>query len=393
MTGFSIDAVVTAVSEVTGPRERVGLHEPEFRGREMEYLARCIETGWVSYLGEYVERFERELAVATGTRHAVVTVNGTVATHTAMMVAGIGPGDEVLLPALTFVASANGVAHAGAIPHFVDSEITTLGLDPAKLADHLSSIAEVEGDVCRNKETGRPIRAVMPVHIFGHPVRMPALLEVAARFRLKVIEDAAESLGSLHDGRPLGGLGSMGILSFNGNKIVTTGGGGAIVTNDETLARRAKHLTTTAKKPHPYAFDHDEIGYNYRMPNINAAVGCAQLERLGDFVMRKRKLADRYRAALAGVPGVTFFGEPAGATSNYWLNAILLDDAHADERDRLIETFMKRGIQCRPVWTPMHELPMYRAAPRADLSVCEQIARRLVNIPSSPALADGLVTT
>jgi perosamine synthetase len=385
MASFSTEATLDAVVSVVGRHDRVGLHEPELKGREIEYLTRCIETGWVSYLGEYVERFERELAVATGTKHAIVTVNGTVATHAALMVAGIGQGDEVLVPALTFVASANGISHAGAIPHFVDSEVSTLGLDPDKLEIYLEEIAVVEGGVCRNMRTGRPIRAVMPVHIFGHPVRMRALARVADRFGLVIIEDAAEALGSMQDNRPVGGDGLMGILSFNGNKIVTTGGGGAIVTNDESLAKRAKYITTTAKKPHAYAFDHDEIGYNYRLPNINAAVGCAQLERLPDFVQRKRRLAERYAAAFAGIPGVTFFKEPAGAKSNYWLNAILLDEAYAASRDTVIEAFMARGIQ--PVWTPMHKLPMYAESPRMDLAGCESIARRLINLPSSPALA------
>lgn len=387
MAQFSTEATIDAVVGVVGKQDRVGLHEPELKGREVEYLTRCIETGWVSYLGEYVERFERELAAATGTKHAILTVNGTVATHAALMVAGIGQGDEVLVPALTFVASANGISHSGAMPHFVDSELSTLGLDPDKLQTYLEEIAVVEDGVCRNKLTGRPIRAVMPVHIFGHPVRMLELEPVADRFCLKIIEDAAEALGSMQDNRPVGGDGMMGILSFNGNKIVTTGGGGAIITNDEAIAKRAKYITTTAKKPHAYAFDHDEIGYNYRLPNINAAVGCAQLERLPDFVARKRRLADQYAAAFANVTGVTFFKEPAGAKSNYWLNAILLDDDHAGHRDALIEAFMARGIQCRPVWTPMHKLPMYRESPRMDLSGCESIARRLVNVPSSPALA------
>lgn len=387
MASFSADATIDAVTRAIGPQQRVGLHEPELKGREIEYLTRCIETGWVSYLGEYVERFERELAAATGTKYCVVTVNGTVATHTAMMVAGIGRDDEVLVPSLTFVASANGIAHAGAIPHFVDSELATLGLDPDKLEAYLAEIAVVENGVCRNRNTGRPIRAVMPVHIFGHPVRMRHLLQVAEHYRLTVIEDAAEALGTLSDNRPVGGDGLMGIMSFNGNKIVTTGGGGAIVTNDAEIARRAKHLTTTAKKPHAYVFDHDEIGYNYRMPNINAAVGCAQLERLRDFVERKRRLAELYAAAFKGVPGVTFFREPEGARSNYWLNAILLDEAYAGQRDALLEACIARGIHCRPTWTPMHKLPMYAASPRMDLSGCEAISRRLINLPSSPALA------
>ncbi len=391
MPKFSTEAAIQAVINVVGQHARVGLHEPELKGREIEYLTRCIETGWVSYLGEYVERFERELAVVTGVQHAVVTVYGTVATHAALLVAGVGRDDEVLVPALTFVASANAISHAGATPHFVDSELPTLGLDPDKLGRYLAEIAVHEDGKCRNRRTGRRIRAVMPVHIFGHPVRMRALANVAERFNLTIIEDAAEALGSLQDDRPVGGDGLMGILSFNGNKIVTTGGGGAILTNDDDVARRARFLTSTAKTPHPYAFDHPEIGYNYRLPNINAAVGCAQLEQLPGFLLRKRQLALSYADAFSELPGATFFKEPAGAKSNYWLNALLLDERHAAGRDALIEAFMRRGLQCRPVWRPLHKLPMYTHAPRMDLSTCESIARRLVNLPSSPVLAGRAV--
>lgn len=386
MVQFSQQAVIDAVRNVIGGADHVSLHEPEFKGREVEYLTRCIEDGWVSYLGEFVNRLERDLTSVTGTNYAVATVNGTAALQIALLVAGIKPSEEVLVPSLTFVATANAVAHAGAIPHFVDSEFTTLGLDPDKLEAYLEAIGVVEDGVCRNRETGRSIRAVIPVHIFGHPVRMRDLSRVAKRFGLVVIEDAAEALGSRHDDRPVGGHGLLSVLSFNGNKIVTTGGGGAILTNDAILAARARHLTTTAKKPHPYAFDHDEIGYNYRMPNINAAVGCAQLERLDDFVARKRGLADLYAEALAPVDGVAFFREPAGAASNYWLNALLLDEEHADARVTLIEALVARGIHCRPVWTPMHRLPMYASCPRMDLSACEAIASRLISLPSSPGL-------
>jgi perosamine synthetase len=387
MTRLKSEAIINAVTSVIGQHPRVGLHEPELNGREIEYLTRCIETGWVSYLGEFVDRFERELATVTGTKHAIVTVNGTVAAHTALVVSGIGRDDEVLVPSLTFVASANSISHAGAIPHFVDSEEATLGIDPVKLEQYLENITAIDDGACRNKQTGRRVRAIMPVHIFGHPSRMREICRIADRFHLKVIEDAAEALGSLQGGRPVGGDGVMGTLSFNGNKIVTTGGGGAIITNDDDLAQRAKHITTTAKKPHPYELQHDEIGYNYRLPNINAAVGCAQLERLQNFVNRKRQLAEHYAAAFVDVSGVQFFKEPPGAKSNYWLNAILLDEVHSGQRNELIESFMARGIQCRPVWRPMHMLPMYKSAPRMDLSGCESIARRLINIPSSPALA------
>ena len=386
MSFGAYDELIEAVRDVAGGAARLSLHEPELKGNETAYLSRCIEDGWVSYLGEYVTRFEEGLAAATGTAHAIAVVNGTVALHAALLVAGVKAGDEVLVPSLTFVATANAVSHAGALPHFVDSEMATLGIDPDRLERHLERVAVVDDGCCRNRETGRTIRAVVPVHIFGHPVRMRRLLQVAQRFSLLVIEDAAESLGSQQDNRSVGGDGLMAVLSFNGNKIVTTGGGGAIVTNDAATAHRVRHLTTTAKKPHAYAFDHDEIAYNYRMPNLNAAVGCAQLEKLDSFVERKRRLAEAYAERLSAVPFVASFREPSGARSNYWLNASLLDADMADERDAVLEAFIARGIHCRPVWTPMHRLSMYEACPRADLSTCEEIARRLINLPSSAAL-------
>ncbi len=387
------NTILEAVREVIPDRGRVGLHEPELKGNEAAYLTRCIESNWVSYLGEYVERFERELAELTNTSHAIVMVNGTVALHAALLVAGVEPGDEVLVPSLTFVASANAVSHCQAIPHFVDSEERTLGINPDALQAHLEEIAELRDGVCYNRHTGRVIRTVIPVHIFGHPVRMKELQQVAKNFGLVIVEDAAESLGSKMNGRPLGGDGLMGVLSFNGNKIVTTGGGGAVVTNNKTVAARLKHLTTTAKTAHPYAFNHDEIAYNYRMPNINAAVGCAQLEQLDDFIARKRKLADRYANAFASLEGAQFFSEPHGASSNYWLNAILLDDQDISARNEVLEHLIEAKLQCRPVWTPMHQLPIYKSAPRASLSVCEAIAARLINLPSSPFLADRTLTS
>jgi len=387
VSAFTRSAIIEAVRGVVDSPERVGLHEPELKGREIEYLTHCIESGWVSYVGEYVTRFERDLARVACTAHAVVMVNGTVALHAALLVAGVRPGDEVLVPALTFAATANAVSHAGALPHFVDSELATLGIDPDKLAAHLTATTEIRNGVCTNQLTGRPIRAMVPVHIFGHPARMGPLQEVAERHNLVLVEDAAEALGSRMNNKPVGGDGLMSVLSFNGNKIVTTGGGGAILTNDAEVAARARHLTTTAKIAHQYEFFHDQVGYNYRLPNLNAAVGCAQLERLDDFVARKRRLAETYAAALSGIRGITFFREPPGAASNYWLNAFLLDPEYAAQRDPLLEEFNAAGLGCRPAWTPMHRLPMYASCQRSDLATCEDIAGRLINVPSSPRLA------
>ncbi|HWQ61626.1 MAG TPA: DegT/DnrJ/EryC1/StrS family aminotransferase, partial [Negativicutes bacterium] len=294
----------------------------------------------------------------------------------------------VLTPALTFVATANAVSHAGGIPHFVDSEERTLGLDPHKLAAYLLETAAVKSDGCYNKATGRRIKAAMPMHTFGHPVDLDPLIELCGRYKIVLVEDAAESLGSYYKGVHTGKFGLISALSFNGNKVVTTGGGGAILTDDEELGRLAKHITTTAKLPHKWAFHHDMVAYNYRLPNINAALGCAQMEQLPGFIARKRALAARYRQALAAVPGVSFFSEQPFAESNYWLNALLLDEPDMAARDGLMAMCHEAGLMVRPAWTLMHRLPMYAACPRMDLSVDENIEARLVNLPSSVFLSE-----
>ena len=367
------------------------LHEPEIAGREWAYVKECLDTGWVSSAGAYVDRFETMLSDVTGAAHAVATVTGTAALHAALVLAGVEAGDEVIVPALTFVATANAVAYQGARPHFADSEENTLGLDAAKLADHLERTTEIQGGRCVNARTGRPIRAVVCMHAFGHPVNLDALSEVCRRFGLVLVEDAAESLGSYYKGRHTGTWGRLSVLSFNGNKTVTTGGGGAILTNDGDLARAARHLTTTAKLPHAWEFVHDQVGFNYRMPNVNAAIGCAQLERLDDFVERKRRLAQAYAAALDGIAGVRVFTEPDFARSNYWLNVLLLDPDVADRKDELLALCHERGLEARPAWTPMHRLAMYAEDPRMDLAVAEDLYARLVNLPSSPRLAPAAI--
>lgn len=364
----------------------VALHEPSFKGNEWAYVKECLDTGWVSSAGKFVDRFESQLAEYTGVKRAVAVVNGTAALHMCLLLAGVKPGDEVIVPALTFVATANAVAYCGAIPHFADSEFKTLGLDPGKLEAYLHTMGDVRGNECYNKETGRRIKAVVPMHTFGHPVDLDALSDTCTRYHLEIIEDAAESLGSLYKGKHTGNWGRVSALSFNGNKVITTGGGGAILTNDSELAQLAKHLTTTARIPHPWELSHDMVGYNYRLPNINAALGCAQLECLPSFLENKRALAERYQTAFSGVSGVSFFSEPGFARSNYWLNVLLIDDQHADKRDNVLRMATESGIQTRPAWTLMHRLPMYQKSPRMDLNVAENIGRRLVNIPSSPSL-------
>ncbi len=376
--------VVAALARVTTPP--VALHEPEFAGNEWRYVKDCLDTGWVSYKGAYVERFERDLAAFVGAKAAIAVVNGTAALHVCLILAGVQPGDEVILPSLTFVATANAVTFAGAITHFVDVETATLGMDPVRLDAYLGDILERRGDDAVNRLTGRRIGAVMPMHTFGHPVDLDLILEVCRRHGIPLVEDAAESLGSYYKGRHTGNHGLVSGLSFNGNKIATTGGGGAIVTNDATIAERARHITTTAKLPHRWEFFHDEVGFNYRLPNLNAALGCAQLEELGGFLADKRRLADRYAEAFADVPGLEVVREPEFGRSNYWLNAILLDPEQAGLRDPILQATNDAGFMTRPVWRLIHRLPMYADAPRMDLPVSESIEARLINIPSSARL-------
>jgi len=380
--------VVEAIRTVVG-HGPVALHEPLFAGNEWNYLKECLDSTYVSSVGAFVDRFENELAAYTGARYAVAVVNGTAALHVALRLAGVRPGDEVLIPALTFVATPNAVSYCGAVPHFVDSEQRTLGIDAGALREYLQMVSEVRNRQCVNRVSGRVIRALVPMHTFGHPVDIDGVLAVAADFHLALVEDSAESLGSTIRGSHVGTFGMMGTLSFNGNKTVTTGGGGAIISNDADLARRAKHLTTTAKVKHRWEFRHDEIGYNYRMPNLNAALGCAQLEQLPDFLRAKRRLFERYAAAFARVPAVHLVAEPKESRSNYWLQTLLLEDSVAEQRDSILEATNGAGLMTRPPWTLMHRLAPYRTSPRMDLPCAESLERRLINLPSSARLALG----
>ncbi len=370
---------------------KVSLHEPTFGGNELKYVTDCIHTGWVSSVGEYVNRFERELAAYTGAANAVVVSNGTSGLQVILELVGVRHDNEVLVPALSFVATANAVRHCGAWPHFVESDMRTLGIDVAKLDSHLGEIVEQRGGGCYNRRTGRRIAAIVPMHTFGHPVDMPALADLAERYRLEIVEDAAESLGSWIGNRHTGTFGRCAILSFNGNKIITTGGGGAIITNDSELAKRAKHLTTTAKRPHAWAFFHDEVAYNFRMPNLNAAMGCAQLERIGQFLDAKRLLASRYEDAFRDVPEVSLFLERPGTKVNYWLHTLVLAPEVAVLRDEILAATNVAGQMTRPVWELLHTLPMYRACERMATPVAEDLARRIINLPSSPQLIPGVV--
>lgn len=376
--------IVEAVRTVTGDGP-VALHEPSLCGNEWAYVKECLDSTFVSSVGRFVDRFEAELAAFTGARHAVAVVNGTAALHVALRLADVEAGDEVLVPTLTFVATANAVSYCGATPHFVDSDEATFGIGTQALREHLSDIGEMRGGHLINRITGRRIRALVPMHVFGHPADIEGLLGLARDFGLALIEDAAESLGSSYGDRQTGTFGLFGTLSFNGNKTVTTGGGGALLTDDAELARHAKHLTTTAKVPHRWAYVHDEVGYNYRMPNINAALGCAQLERLPEMLADKRRLFDRYRSAFSAVQHVRLAEEPSGCRSNYWLQTLVLDELVAEQRDAVLTATNDAGLMTRPVWGLMHRMVPYEACPRMATPVAESLERRLINLPSSSA--------
>lgn len=361
----------------------IGLHEPYFCGHEWPYVKECIDTGWVSSVGKFVDLFEQKLAEFTGVKRAIAIANGTSALHICLKLVGVEQNDEVLVPALTFIATANAVVYCGAIPHFVDSELKTLGVDAIKLKEYLNEIAEVRNNECYNKISGRRIKAIVPMHTFGHPIDLDAMRTVCDEFKLELVEDAAESIGSYYKGRHTGNWGKVAAVSFNGNKLVTTGGGGAILTNDDDLGQLAKHLTTQAKLPHKWEFRHDMIGYNYRMPNINAALGCAQLEQLPEFLLKKRQLTHRYEELVAVFDGIDLFLEPDFAKSNYWLQSILLAPEYASQRDEILSKCHEARILVRPVWNLMYTLPMYKECPKMECFVAEDISNRLVNLPSS----------
>lgn len=380
-----VEQIIGAIQFVVGSGP-VSLHEPTFTGNEWTYLKKCLDSTYVSSVGKFVDQFEVDLADYTGAKHAVAVVNGTAALHLALQLAGVLPGNEVLIPTLTFVATANAVKYCGATPHFVDSEERTLGLNPYALRDYLKNIAEVCNGKCINHNTGRIIQALVPMHTFGHPVDIEGVLKVARDFHLVVVEDAAESLGSTYHGCHTGTFGLMGALSFNGNKTITTGGGGAILTNDSNLAKRAKHLSTTAKILHRWDFEHDEIAYNYRMPNINAALGCAQLEQLDSFLKVKRNLFQRYQNAFSQLPQMHIVSEPSECRSNYWLQTLLIDQTIASQCDAILEGTNDAGLMTRPAWKLLHRLAPYRQCPRMELPVSESLEGRLINLPSSVSL-------
>lgn len=378
-----VRALVEALRAALPPGP-ASLHAPVFSHQDLQNVQDCIQSTFVSSIGTWVQRFEQSLAERCGVAHAVAVVNGTAALEMSLRLAGVTTGDEVLMPALTFAGTANAVVHAGAAPHFVDCEATTLGLDPQALAAHLEHVAEIRGGRWYNRASGRRFGAIVPVHVFGHPVDLDPLMALAARYDLPVIEDAAEALGSCYRGRPAGSFGRANVLSFNGNKVITTGGGGAILTDDGALAERARHLMAQARLPHRWAYEHDVVGFNMRMPALNAALGCDQLERLDELLAAKRRLGDRYRAALAAVDGGALFEPPSFAQSNYWLHTLVLDDP--SHRIAFLEAAHAAELFLRPVWRPLHQQAPFVGCPTAPLPVTEALAPRLISLPSGPTV-------
>ncbi|EHY1015508.1 LegC family aminotransferase [Vibrio vulnificus] len=362
-------------------QEFIPLHAPTFAGNEKAYVMETIESTFVSSVGKFVDEFERKMEAFTGTPKAVATVNGTAALHAALYMAGVARGDLVITQALTFVATCNALYHMGAEPIFVDVSPVSLGLCPKAMSAFLEDNAQVTEAGCIHKQTGRRIKAVVPMHTFGHPVELDELVAVCLKWNISLVEDAAESLGSFYKGKHTGTIGDFGAVSFNGNKIITTGGGGMVLCGSEEAGKRTKHVTTTAKVPHPYEFFHDEPGFNYRMPNLNAALGCAQMEVLEHYLAQKRQLAHKYQAFFAG-SDVTFVIEPEYAQSNYWLNAIICADTQ--QRNELLEQTNAAGVMTRPIWQLMHRLPMFEQALRGDLTHSEFIEAHLINLPSTP---------
>ncbi len=363
------------------PAEFVPLHVPRFRGNEKKYLLDCIDSTFVSSVGEYVNRFEQMMTEITGAKYAIAVVNGTNALHVALRIAGVKQGDLVITQPLSFIATCNAIRYQNAEPLFVDVDKDTLGLSPIKLQEFLEKEAYInENGECIHRDSDSRIAACVPMHTFGHPAQIEEIAAVCQKYHISLVEDAAESLGSYHKGKHTGTFGMAGVMSFNGNKTVTSGGGGVILTNDADFAHRAKHLTTQAKQSHAWEYVHDEVGYNYRMPNLNAALACAQLEQLPVFLQSKRKIAEDY-AQFFKDHEQTFVGEPANSVSNFWLNTILLNDL--EERDDFLQYTNSHGVMTRPAWKLMHQLPMFVDCIRGDLTVAESLANRLVNIPSS----------
>ncbi len=372
------------IKEIFVSQDFIPLHEPRFIGNEKKYLEDCIDSTYVSSVGKYVDEFEKKIRDYTGAKYAIATVNGTAALHTTLILAGVEEGDLVITQPLCFIATSNAISYQKAKPLYIDVDKETLGLSPQKLADYLKENSFIKNDgYCYHKKLEKKIKACIPMHTFGHPVKMDELIKICNEYNIVLIEDAAESIGSTYKEKQTGLLGKLGAYSFNGNKTITCGGGGVVVTNDDAIGKRAKHITTTAKVPHRWDFVHDEIGYNYRLPNLNAALACAQMENLEFFLKRKRELAEKYKTFFDN-KDITFVSEPQNCRSNYWLNSIMLKNR--PQRDEFLTYTNDNKVMTRPVWTLMNKLEMFKDCPTGNLDNSFWIEDRLVNIPSSVIL-------
>lgn len=382
----SFNNTIEFIKHIYGNQGFIPLSVPVFVGNEKKYLNECIDTTFVSSVGKFVDRFEEDMARYTGAKKAVVCVSGTNALHMSLMLVGVERNDEVLTQALTFIATCNALSYIGAQPVFIDVDRSTMGLSPDALKEWLVKNAEIKDSECFNKNTGRRIKACVPMHTFGHPVRIDEIAAICDEYHIELIEDAAESIGSIYKGKHTGTFGKVGAISFNGNKTITTGGGGMMLFNDEELAKYAKHITTQAKVPHRWEFRHDHIGYNYRMPNINAALGCAQLENLDRYIESKRKVAAEYIDFFKKIDDVDFFIEPENCFSNYWLNAVILKDKESQQE--FLQQTNDNGVMTRPIWELMNRLPMFENCENDGLKNTIWFADRVVNIPSSVRVED-----
>ena len=372
--------VIAFIQKTYQTTDFIPLHEPKFIGNEKKYLNECIDSTFVSSEGKFVDEFEEKIANYTGAKYAIATSNGTSALHISLLLANVDQNNEVITQPLTFVATCNAISYCGAQPIFIDVDKDTMGLSPSALHGFLEKNTHIKNQQCINNKTGRVIKACVPMHTFGQPCRIDEIKDICDRYYINLIEDAAESLGSFYKDKHTGTFGQMGVMSFNGNKIITAGGGGCFITNDKELAKRAKHLTTTAKVPHKWKYTHDMIGYNYRMPNLNAALLVAQLENLDSFLLRKHELATIY-AKFFNNSNYRFVNEPKGGKSNYWLNSIILNNKQ--QRDDFLNETNSQGVMTRPIWTLMNKLPMFESAQCGDLTSSEWLEERVVNIPSS----------
>ncbi len=365
----------------------VPLHEPMFSKKDYFYLKRCLDSTYVSSVGKFVDEFEALLAQYTGAKYVTAVINGTSALQVALKVAGVRENDEVFVPSLSFVATANAVSYCGAIPFFIDCNERNLSIDAEALEELLKMIGEPTSGGLRNRRTGRRLKALVPMHTFGHPCDMQSIQKITKNYKIELVEDAAEALGSFYEGKHTGTFGKLGIISFNGNKIITTGGGGAILTNDLEIAKKVRHLIQVAKIPHSWNYIHDEIGYNYRMPNLNAALGCSQFDNLNFSLESKRRLFKVYKKNFKNILGIKIFEEPPKCKSNYWLQTILLSEENQNERDLILKKTNAAGIMTRPAWDLIHTLQPYRNSPRAPLPVSKHLSKRIINLPSSAGLA------